>query len=70
MDRRVTRYPCKDTQADLFALSLLLAEGQVGSRTERWSMFIDQLAKITDAFASARAERTADDVSGRVLVSA
>jgi hypothetical protein len=70
MIRRATRNPCKGQRADLFALSLLLAEGQTGTASKRWPAFIDRLSAITDEFAAARAERTSDEHARRVLVSA
>ncbi|GIX07945.1 MAG: hypothetical protein KatS3mg115_2348 [Candidatus Poribacteria bacterium] len=39
----------------LYDLALLLAEGQTGDVRERWAVFIDNLARITDTFARARA---------------
>ena len=70
MIRRPTHYPCKDERADLFTLSLLLAEGQIGTGCERWPAFIDRLASITDALATARADETTHEGSRQVLVSA
>lgn len=48
-ERSETRSPI-----DYFTLALLLAEGQTRNVEERWSDFIDNLARITDAFAQAR----------------
>jgi len=46
--------PTAESQPDYFTLALLLAEGQTGDIEEHWSTFIDNLARITDAFARAR----------------
>ena len=70
MFRQAAPHPCKGQRADLFTLSLLLAEGQTGTAGERWPTFIDRLSAITDEFAAVRAERTTDEHSRRVLVSA
>jgi hypothetical protein len=48
---------------DYYTLALLLAEGQAGDATQHWDAFLDNLARITDSFAVARAkaDRTCPD---------
>jgi len=41
---------------DYFTMALLLAEAQASQADCRWEAFIDNLARITDAFAQARAK--------------
>lgn len=53
---------------DYFTFALLLAEGQIGNVEEHWSDFIDNLARITDAFAQARARVEALEEEERVPV--
>lgn len=40
---------------DFFDFALLLAEGQSGDLDENWDLFVDNLSRITDEFAHARA---------------
>ena len=45
----------QDTHTNMYDLAVLLAEGQSNVEALSWAAFIDNLSRITDAFADARA---------------
>lgn len=45
----------QDAAANMYDLAVLLAEGQSTVEDMGWEAFIDNLSRITDAFADARA---------------
>jgi hypothetical protein len=54
MNAELRVVPSAEPQPDFFTLALLLAEGQTGDVEEHWGVFVDNLSRISDAFARAR----------------
>ncbi len=58
----------QDATANMYDMAVLLAEGQSNLDDTSWAAFIDNLSRITDAFADARAKAEVETAETEQLV--
>jgi hypothetical protein len=58
----------QDAATNMYDLAVLLAEGQSNPEDTGWEAFIDNLSRITDAFADARVKGDVETVETEELI--